>query len=65
LGFGFALFADAAAALKEFDELLQTEGDDEAHADGDEVEEHCFRLRRAGAEVDLCSVARLLPWSVD
>ena len=32
--------ADATAALEEFDDLLQTEGDDEADADGDEVDEH-------------------------
>jgi hypothetical protein len=37
---GFALFADAAAALEEFDDLLQAKGDDQTHADGDEVEEH-------------------------
>jgi hypothetical protein len=32
--------ADAAAALEELDDLLQAEGDDEADADGDEVNEH-------------------------
>ena len=32
--------AVAATAQEEFDDLLQTEGDDEAHADGDEVNEH-------------------------
>ena len=30
----------AAAALEELDELLQAKGDDEADADGDEVNEH-------------------------
>jgi len=39
-----ALFANAATALEELDDLLQTEGDDEADADGDEVEEDGDRL---------------------
>jgi len=30
----------AAAALEELDDLLQAKGDDEADADGDEVNEH-------------------------
>ena len=33
-------FAGAVAALEELDELLQAEGDDEADADRDEVNEH-------------------------
>lgn len=33
-------FANPATALEEFDDLLQAEGDDEADADGDEVDKH-------------------------
>ena len=32
--------ARAAATQKEVDDLLEAEGDDQADADGDEVEEH-------------------------
>jgi len=37
---GFFGAANAAAALEELDKLLQAEGDDEADADGDEMNEH-------------------------
>ncbi len=36
-----AQFADTSTAKEEVDDLLQTEGDDEADADGDEADEHC------------------------
>ena len=37
---GGPCLADAPAALEELDKLLQAKGDDEADADGDEVDEH-------------------------
>ena len=43
--FGLLLFADAAAAQEELDQLLEAERDEEAGTDGDEVEGHGDRLR--------------------
>ena len=45
--FGGLLLARAAATQKEIDDLLQAEGDDQANADGDEVEEHVVGIEHA------------------
>ena len=42
------MFANVATAKEEINDLLQAEGDDQADADGDEVEEHVIGIEHAG-----------------